>query len=243
MSVLEHLEQQTLYPLEVGGVDLTITNGVITLWLSAILVFTVFLAAARRLTLVPGRAQNLIEVVLLFIRDEVAGQIGHGRDAWLPFIIAVFSFILANNLLGLVPGLSSATGNINVTAALAITVFIVVQSAGIARHGPLGYVRSLIPPGVPLPIALFMLPIEIVSQFAKPFSLAVRLFANMFAGHAVMLMLLSLIFLFKSYLILPLPVLGNTAVLMFEIFVAFIQAYIFTYLTTLYIATALEGHS
>ncbi|MFA5112818.1 MAG: F0F1 ATP synthase subunit A [Candidatus Margulisiibacteriota bacterium] len=242
MSVLEHLEQQPVCPLEIAGVDLTITNGVITLWLSAVLVGAFYFWLSRRLRTVPGRVQNLAEVVILFLRDEVAGQIGHGRDAWLPFIIAVFSFILANNLLGLVPGLSSATGNINVTAALAIAVFLVVQSAGIVKHGPLGYIKSLIPPGLPLPIAVFMLPIEIVSQFAKPFSLAVRLFANMFAGHAVMLMLLSLIFLFKSYLILPLPVLGNTAVLLFEVFVAFIQAYIFTYLTTLYIATAVEGH-
>ncbi len=229
-------------PLEVGGVDLSITNGVITIWLSVLLVFTVFLTVSRRLQLVPGKAQSLAEVVILFLRDEVAGQLHHGRERWLPFIIAVFSFILVNNLLGLVPGLASATGNINVTAALAVTVFVVVQAAGVARHGVLGYIGSLVPPGLPLPIAVFMLPIEIVSQFAKPFSLAVRLFANIFAGHAVMLMLLSLIFFFKSYLILPLPVLGNTAVLVFEVFVAFIQAYIFTYLTTLYIATAVEGH-
>jgi F-type H+-transporting ATPase subunit a len=121
-------------------------------------------------------------------------------------------------------------------------VFVVVQTAGVAKKGLGGYLGSLVPPGLPVPIALFMIPIEIVSQLAKPFSLAVRLFANMFAGHAVMLMLLSLIFLFRSYLILPLPVIGNTVVLAFEIFVSFIQAFIFTYLTTLYIATAVEGH-
>jgi F-type H+-transporting ATPase subunit a len=242
MSVLEHLEHKPVLPLQIAGIDLPITNGVITLWLSTLLVLISFLWVSRRLRTVPGRLQNLAEVIILFLRDEVAGQISSGRDAWLPFIIAVFSFILANNLLGLVPGMASATGNINTTAALAVVVFIVVQSAGMVKHGPLGYIKSLVPPGLPLPIAVFMLPIEIVSQFAKPFSLAVRLFANMFAGHAVMLMLLSLIFLFKSYLILPLPVLGNTAVLLFEVFVAFIQAYIFTYLTTLYIATAVEGH-
>jgi len=123
-----------------------------------------------------------------------------------------------------------------------LTVFIVVQAAGVYHHGLPGYLRSFVPEGVPLPIAVFMIPIEIVSQLARPFSLAIRLFANMFAGHAVMLVLISLIFLFKSYVILPLPVLGNTLILAFEIFVAFIQAFIFTYLSGLYIATALEGH-
>jgi F-type H+-transporting ATPase subunit a len=172
----------------------------------------------------------------------VGGQIGSEKEKWLPFIIAVFSFILANNLLGLIPGFSSATGNINTTAALALTVFAVVQVTGFVKHGLFGYLKSLLPQGVPLPLAIFMIPIELASQLAKPFSLAIRLFANMFAGHAIMLMLISLIFIFKSYLILPLPVLGNTAVLAFEIFVAFIQAFIFTYLSALYIATALEGH-
>jgi F-type H+-transporting ATPase subunit a len=242
MNVLEHLKQQTIYPLSVGGVDLSVTNGVITLWISALVVFVCFYCVSRKLKLVPGRAQNLAETLVLFLRDEVAVQIGHGREAWLPFLLAVFSFILANNLLGLVPGLSSTTGNINTTAALALIVFIVVQTAGAVKKGLAGYFVGLVPPGLPLPIALFMVPIEIVSQLAKPFSLAVRLFANMFAGHAVMLMLLSLIFLFKSYLVLPLPVIGNTVVLAFEVFVSFIQAFIFTYLTTLYIATALEGH-
>ncbi|MBN3033457.1 MAG: F0F1 ATP synthase subunit A [Candidatus Saganbacteria bacterium] len=242
MNALEHLAQKPVWPLQVGGLDLTVTNGVVTVWLAALIVFGCYFYLSRRLTLVPGRAQNLAEAVIFFLRDEVAVQIGRGRDAWLPFLIALFSFILANNLLGLVPAMSSATGNINTTAALALTVFVVVQAAGIASHGPAGYFRSLIPPGVPLAVAIFLVPVEIISQLAKPFSLAVRLFANMFAGHAVMLMLLSLIFVFKSYLVLPLPVIGNTLVLAFEIFVALIQAFIFTYLSALYIATALEGH-
>ena len=242
MNILEHLAQQTIYPLRIGGIDLTVTNGVITLWTAAILVFAFYFYLSRHLRLVPGRLQNLTETVVLFIRDEVASQIGHGREAWLPFLLALFSFILANNLLGLVPGFSSATGNINTTAALAIIVFLTVQVTGVIQHGLFGYLRSLIPPGVPWPIALFMVPIEIISQLAKPFSLAIRLFANMFAGHAVMLVLLSLIFLFKSYVILPLPVIGNTLVLAFEIFIALIQAFIFTYLAALYIATAQEGH-
>ena len=137
--------------------------------------------------------------------------------------------------------MSGVTGNINTTAALAIIVFLVVQIAGMVKQGVAGYLKSIVPGGLPLPITLFMIPIEIVGQLAKPFSLALRLFANMFAGHAVMLMIFALIFVFKSYFILPLPVIGNVAVMGFEIFVSFIQAYIFTYLSALYIATATEG--
>lgn len=242
MNVLEHLEQRTIYALKIGTLDLSITNGVITLWLAAALTFIFYFVLSRRMRLVPHPAQNIAEVIILFLRDEVASQLGKEKEKWLPFIIAIFSFILMNNLLGLIPGGGSATSNINTTAALALFIFFVVQVTGISRHGFVGYCRSMIPSGLPLPIAIFMIPIEMISQLAKPFSLAIRLFANMFAGHAVMLMLISLIFLFKSYLILPLPILGNTAVLVFEVFVAFIQAFIFTYLSTLYIATALEGH-
>jgi F-type H+-transporting ATPase subunit a len=241
-NLLAHLEQQPLFKMEVAGVDLSITNGVVTLFAAGVLTFLFYFTVSRRLKTIPGRLQNLTEMLIIFLRDEVAAQIPARRERWLPLIIALFTFILFNNLLALVPGLGSATSNINTTAALALVVFFVVQIVGVLQHGLRGYLSTLIPHGIPLPIALFMLPVEIIGQLAKPFSLAIRLFANMFAGHAVMLMILSLIFIFKSYLILPLPVIGNAAVLAFEIFVAFIQAFIFTYLSTLYIATALEGH-
>ena len=242
MNILEHLAQRPIFPLQIGGIDLTITNGVITVWLAAFLVFIFFAIISRNLKMIPGKWQSLAEVIVLFLSSEITGQIPRDRDKWLPFIVAIFFFILFNNLLGLIPGMSSATGNINTTAALAITVFAVVQAAGIYHHGLLRYLNSFLPPGLPLPIAVLMIPIELISQLARPFSLAIRLFANMFAGHAVMLVLISLIFVFKSYIILPLPVLSNTMIMAFEIFVALIQAFIFTYLSGLYIATALEGH-
>jgi F-type H+-transporting ATPase subunit a len=204
--------------------------------------FFFFYLASRSLSLIPGRLQNFAETLIIFLRDEVAGQIEHDRRKWLPFLVALFSFILMNNLLGLVPGISGATANINVTATLAVIIFLIVQIYGMVQQNPINYLKSFIPPGVPFAIALFLLPVEIVSQLAKPFSLALRLFANMFAGHAAMLLILSLVFIFKSYLIAPLPVLGNMLILSFELFVALIQAFVFTYLSALYIATAQEGH-
>jgi len=242
MNIFEHLSQQVIYPLHFLGLDLSITNGVFTLWLAGALAVLLFSLVSRRLTLVPGKLQNTAEVLVVFLKEEVASQIGEDRDQWLMFLISVFSFILLNNLLGLIPGVSAATANINVTATLAIIVFLVVQGANMKKHGPVGYFKSFVPPGIPLIITFFMIPVELVSQLAKPFSLALRLFANMFAGHAVMLLIISLIFIFKNYFIIPLPVIGNVAILLFEIFVAFIQAFVFTYLSALYIATALEGH-
>jgi F-type H+-transporting ATPase subunit a len=121
-------------------------------------------------------------------------------------------------------------------------VFIIVQSTGIYKHGFIGYFKNILPDSVPLPILIFMVPLEIISQLAKPFSLAMRLFANMFAGHAVMICFLSLIIIFKSYFIAPFPLVGNIIFSMFEILIAFIQAFIFTFLTSLYISAAQEGH-
>lgn len=242
MNVIEHLNQKVVYPLRFGGVDLSITNGVISMLLAVFLVAVFFLLVSRQLRPVPGKMQNLAEVIILFIRDEIGGQLGDTRDRWLPFLAAIFTFIATCNLIGLVPGVASATGNINTTAALALIIFVVVQIVGVREHGFLPYLKSFVPAGVPLPIAIFMVPIELISALAKPFSLAMRLFANMFAGHAVMFLIVSMIFLFRSWLVVPLPVVGNTVFLAFEIFIAFIQAFVFTYLSALYIATAQEGH-
>ena len=240
MNILEHLYQRKIIPLELWGIDVSITNGILTMWLAGLLVFLFFYLGSRRPKLVPRGLQNLAEMFITFTRDEIASQIEGNSEDWLPLLVTIFAFILVNNLLGLIPGLGGSTTNINVTAALAIIVFVVVQAAGIYHLGITGYLKKYIPEGVPFFIVIFMIPVEIVSQLARPFSLAVRLFANMFAGHAVMLLLISMIFIFKSYILLPIPVIGNTAFLAFELFIAAIQAFVFTYLTAFYIATALE---
>lgn len=242
MNVLEHIYQKTIFPLHFLGLDISITTSVVALWLAALISFLFFLFAARSLKLVPGKMQNLAEAGVVFLRDEVASQISQDRGQWLPFLVVLFCFILANNLLGLFPGVSSATTNINVTATLAIIVFVVVQVAGVVKQGVSGYLKSFLPKDVAWPIMIFLVPVEFVSQLAKPFSLALRLFANMFAGHAVMLLIISLIFIFRSVIIVPFPVVGEVAIMGFEIFVAFIQAFVFTYLSALYIATAQAGY-
>ncbi|MCX5750978.1 MAG: F0F1 ATP synthase subunit A [Candidatus Saganbacteria bacterium] len=151
------------------------------------------------------------------------------------FLVALFSFILFCNLLGLIPGFSSPTSNINVTGALAVTVFLIVQVYGIIQKGPLKYLGHFVPEGTPLAMAPFLFVIELILQLAKPFSLAVRLFANVFAGHTTLFIVLGLIFMLKNYLLYSLPIIGYLLIATFEIFIGFIQAFIFTFLTASYL--------
>lgn len=239
MNIIEHLSPHVVFPIHIGPVDLSITNQVLIMWAAAALVMLFFLLAGRKPTLIPHKLQNAAEIYIEALWDNIE-PIVHDK-AWLPFFCALFSFIFFINLLGIMPGLTPPTSNINFTASLAIIIFLLSHCAGIRRHGAIKYLKSFAPSGVPWPVLVFIVPVEFVSQIARPFSLSVRLFANMFAGHAVMLTLISLIFVFKSVYILPWPVIGNMLVSAFEIFISLIQAFIFTFLSAYYIGSAIES--
>ena len=241
MTVLEHLKQVKIIELSISGLDISITNGMITGYLAVFLIILFFFIVSKRAKLVPNLPQTIAEFLIQFIQTEMLAPLGEEARIWLPFIVSLFSYILICNLLGIIPGLLPPTSNINFTATLAIIVFLIVQIAGIKKQGFIGYMKSLVPPGVPVFLAPFLFPIEIIGQLARPFSLSVRLFANMFAGHAIILTLISLIFVFKSFLVIPFPVIGNVAILAFEIFVSFIQAFIFTFLSASYIIGAVQA--
>ncbi|MGH7540914.1 MAG: F0F1 ATP synthase subunit A, partial [Gemmatimonadota bacterium] len=182
-----------------------------------------------------------------YLRDDVAlRNVGHGGERFVPLIVTLFFFILYANLLGLVPFGASATGNIMVTAALAIVAFVVIETAGVVALGPRGYLGTIfyLPQGLPgwmKPIMLaIMTPVELIGKLAKPFALAVRLFANMTAGHLVLLALLGLILTHGAFQGLGLvailgPFLLGLFVMFLEIFVAFLQAYIFALLTAVFV--------
>jgi len=209
----------------------------VMMWVASLVVLLVAGIAARRRAMVPGRLQNLVEMLVVFVRDELARKnIGHGGDRYVPFLLSVFFFILACNFLGLVPYGATATSNIGVTATLALISFVMTQAAGIRENGFGGYLKSLIPPGLPAGILPIMIPVEIVGLFTKPFALAVRLFANMFAGHAIIMALISLVFILKSALVgFFLSVPFSLFISGIELMVAFLQAFIFTMLTSLFI--------
>lgn len=243
MNVIEHFELHPYVHLEFFGIDMSINKAVIMMWIACALIFAIFLIASRKRQMVPRGLQNVVEAVLDFLRLDIVMENIGGKEGrtWMPFITTLFFFIFFCNILGLLPGAFTATSNINVTATLAIIVFLAVQIQGVIKHGPIKYIKGWVPSGIPVVISIIMFPIEVVGQLAKPFSLAVRLFANMFAGHVILLVFLYLILYFKSIIIAPFPLLGVVAMSMLEILFSGIQAYIFVILSSMYIGVAIHA--
>lgn len=215
---------------------------VFMMFVAAALLLLLVIPAARRPTATPrGRFANMIEAMVVFIRDEVAVPNLGEKDGrkWMPFFLTIFFFILTLNLVGLIPGMGTATSNINFTAAFALMIFGTFNAVGILHNGPVHYFTNLIPKGVPFWLLPLMALIEIVGLFTKAVALALRLFANLTAGHALVFSLLGLNIVFKWWLS---PVLGPFTVFIYliEILVAFLQAYIFTLLSGLFIGQALH---
>ncbi|HYA90492.1 MAG TPA: F0F1 ATP synthase subunit A [Thermodesulfobacteriota bacterium] len=249
MNLMEHLQPHVIIPLKIGGIDISITNAVVSIWIAGVLVFLTLTLAGRIGRLIPRGLQNLMESLVNFARQSLIQEIlGEEGMKWFPFIATLFFFILFCNLLGLVPKMFTATSNINVTASLAAIVFICTQGAGIVRHGLLGYCKTFVPKGMPRGIMGkvligFMIIVEIISQLARPFSLAVRLFANMTAGHMVILVFISMIFMFQgivAYFVTPVSVVMAVVMMAFEIFVSLLQAFIFAILASIYISLAVH---
>ena len=196
-------------------------------------------------TKAPRGFQNAVEPVIMFVRDEVAKpNLGHKYHKFMPFLLTVFFFILINNIFGLIPGAANVTGNIAFTAVLGVISFIVINFSG-NKH----YWGHIFNPPVPAGVKLIMIPVEILSIFTKAFALIIRLFANMLAGHIIIICLISLIFIFSSISKVagigfsPISVAFAAFIYVIEVLVAFIQAFIFTNLTAVFIGQAVEeGH-
>jgi F-type H+-transporting ATPase subunit a len=253
------------WKIPVGGmmIDLSITKQVLFMMIAAVLVMIVVIAAARDAKREheggavrgPRGAANVVEAFILFLRDEVAMKnIGHGGEKYVPYVVSIFFFVLFCNVLGLLPWGASPTGNVSVTAALAVLTFIVVEVAGMKALGPAGYAKTIfyVPHGLPnLPMKILMLlimtPVEALGKLAKPFALAIRLYANMTAGHAVVLALTGLIVMAMAagggiVVIGIAPLLMAVAIMVLEIFVALLQAYIFAMLSAVFIGLIRHAH-
>ncbi len=228
--------------LQLFGFDMSVTKHVVFLWLAAVLLIIGLSIAARKNSKnkVPKRFGNLIEVFVLFIRDEIVlPNMGKGGMRYLPYLLTTFFFILVMNLLGLIPYGASATGNVSVTAGLAIIAFIMIQFSAIRAQG-FGHYLAHLTGGVHWALWPIMIPIEILGLFTKPFALCIRLFANMTGGHIVILALIGLIFVFKTLAVAPVSVAFALAINMLELFVAFLQAYIFVMLTSLFMGLGMQ---
>ena len=237
------------------GIDVSPTKHVVFMVVAAILVFVTVRIAGRQIERRhrEGKAPHgfgaAIEAIVLFVRNDVAiANIGHGGEKFAPYILTLFFFILYCNLFGLLPWGATATGNLAVTGTLALTAFVTVEVSGLVTLGPKGYLKTIVfvPPGITgigaVLMALIMTPIEIIGKLVKPFALTLRLFGNMTAGHFVILALLGLIFIFSSWLVAAATVAFVVFMMLLELLVAFLQAYIFALLTSVFIGMMRHAH-
>ena len=240
--------------------DLSPTRHLVYMILAAVLVALVFIPSARAVAGAQSRGRppkgfsGAMEAMALWVRQEVVlPNVGAHGGGYAPYLLTVFFFILAMNLLGLLPWGATATSNIAVTGALAVISFLVIEISGMRSLGFKGYMKTIfyLPPGLPggaggallkVLLLVVMTPIEIIGKLAKPFALAVRLFANMTSGHVLVLALLGLTFLFQSYLVGIGASLLATGVMLLEVFVAFLQAFVFTLLTAVFIGLMRAEH-
>lgn len=229
----------------ISGVPLT--NYGFFLLFALVVTITFFLYASRKVKMVPTGVGNVVELGVEFVRDNIVMDvIGPKGKPYLPFILSIFFFILFNNLIGLIPGFKPGTGTMGTTVTWAVMVFLVYNWIGIKKHGAWGYLKSFYPPGVVAPLAVFVMLLEIISHIIRPLTLSVRLFANMFAGHVILgIFGIFTVLLFqgaavgKIMAILPLGM--QIIMYAFELFVAFIQAYVFAILTAVYISGAIHA--
>ena len=230
--------------------DLSLTRNVVQMMLALLILVILMVRIGKKYTKgfgvrsAPKGSQGLIEPVVTFVRDEVARpNLGHKADAYLPFLLTVFFFILINNIIGMIPGSANVTGNIAFTAILGIISFVVILASSNKHYW--GHIFN--PPGVPLGIKFILIPVEILSLFIKPMALIIRLFANMVAGHIIIICLISLVFIFSQ--MHPAAGWGSSLISVaftifiyfIEVLVAFLQAFIFTMLSAVFIGQAFEG--
>lgn len=223
--------------------DFSITKNVASMMLSALLLIVIMTTVAKGFEKNKGKApkgvQSFMEPIITFLRDEVIKpNIGPKYEKYMPYLLTLFFFVLFNNLLGLFPGGANVTGNIAITMVLALITFFITNLGGNKHY----WKHILAPSGVPAFVLPILIPVEIIGVFMKPFSLMLRLFANITAGHIILLSLFGLIFIFKSFLVAP--VVSGFALFMngIELLVAFLQAFIFTLLSSMYIGSSIEDH-
>jgi len=227
--------------LELFGIDLSITRYVVFMWVVAVLLILILASASKayKKSLIPRGFVNIVEMMIIFVRDEIVRPtIGKDYQKYLSYLLTIFFFILFSNLFGLLPYSATITSNIAVTAALAGLSFIMTQLGGIRNYGFFGYFKAMVPHGMPTVILPLIIVVEILGLFTKPFALCIRLFANMIAGHVVILSLIGLIFIMGSIFVAPVSIVFALFIYMLELLVALIQAYIFTMLSSLFIGMA-----
>jgi F-type H+-transporting ATPase subunit a len=260
MRVLEHKVENTPYiheypfpqinlpqnwTINVAGYTLNMSPNrhIVYMWLSMLITIVLLWMAARqnRTGIVPRGYGNMIESVVVFVRDEIANPLlGHNAARYLPLLLTFFFFITVMNLVGLMPFGAASSGNINITAGLALITFAFMIFGGMRANGAFGFWKGLIPHGIPWPIGILMFVIEILGLVIKPFALAIRLFANMLSGALVIGAFYALIFGMDTLLVAPMSIAFLLFMSLLKIFISFLQAYIFTMLSSFFIGMSVH---
>jgi F-type H+-transporting ATPase subunit a len=236
---IEQFKIQSLIPLEICGVNFSFTNSALFMMISVILIVSFLILSIRKSTLIPTRWQLLAEIFYEFSFNMVRDNVGIEGKKYFPFIFSLFMFVLFGNLLGMFPYAFTYTSHIIITFGLAIIVFVGVTIIGFVHHG-FGYLRMFFPHGAPSITAIILIPIELISYFSRPFSLAIRLFANMTVGHIILKVMSGFIVALGVFGILPMVFLGGVIILEFGI--AILQAYVFAILSCIYLHDAIHMH-
>ena len=238
-SPLEQFEIKELVPIEIGGNSIAFSNSALMMVITISVILLLMLLGTRKRAMVPGRWQALAELCYEFVANLIRDTVGNEGRKYFPFVFSIFMFILVGNMLGMVPYSFTFTSHIAVTFAMAMVVFTGVTILGFAKHG-IKFFSFFVPPGVPVWMWPLMIPIEVISYLSRPVSLAMRLFANMLAGHTLLKVFAGFVPALGAAGILPLAFVGALTGL--EFLIAFLQAYVFAILTCLYINDALHLH-
>ncbi len=244
-SPLSQFEIKTLIPIEAFGYDISFTNSSLAMLITITLILLFMITGLKSSSIIPSRKQSLLELSYEFIANMIQDNVGKAGMKYLSFIFSLFMFILIGNLLGMFPYSFTWTSHIIVTFAIAFFIFLAVTIIAISKHGLVKFLMFFAPTGVPKPMLLLLVPIEIISYLSRPISLSVRLFANMMAGHTLLKVIGGFVFVLgaNSFIVGgALPVAFLVALTGLEIVIAFLQAYVFAILTCLYINDAIHLH-
>jgi F-type H+-transporting ATPase subunit a len=246
MNPIEQFELQRIAPFNIGGVDVSFTNSALYMLLAATAAILLTIGATSKRALVPGRGQAAAEVLYEFVANTVRQTAGKEGMRFFPFVFTLFTFILMSNLIGLVPYTFSLSSQIVITFAFAAFVITLVILYGLYRNG-LGFLKLFVPHGVPAPVLVVLIPIEIISFLSRPISLSVRLFANILAGHITLAVFGGFVVMLLGAgawsALAPIPILAVVAMYALELLVNCLQAFVFAVLTCVYLNDAIHpGH-
>jgi F-type H+-transporting ATPase subunit a len=240
---LEQFEVHPILPITVGDLDLSFTNSALWMAIAVVLIYGLVMLGTRHGSMVPGRLQAVVELSYEFIAEMLGSTVGKEGRQYFPFVFTLFMFILFGNLLGMIPGSFTYTSHIIVTFSLAAFVVVAVTVIGLIRHG-FHFFSFFAPSGCPIYVMPLLVPIEVLSYLIRPISLSVRLFVNMMAGHIMLKTFAGFIIALGSFYVVPgiAPLALTIALTGLELAIAFLQAYVFTVLTCIYLQDAIHLH-